>query len=209
MTLDTTFHDPGQRIARNRARRFPDARTIVVAAMCLLVGPGLARVDNGWEIQETPGQPAFATAIPSGTNLDIASVVLACERGDDGGVLQLQLYPTGADASLRAIGPPVWSYGRVAEIKIDQKVFPANVLFGDDYVVIADQSRGRFPMLSEALLDAMATGRTMSLRIPRGIETISVNHGVDGYAKVDLQAGQGSKAVAVLRRCSAPARVTK
>jgi hypothetical protein len=183
------------------ARRFLDGKYIMIAA-CLLVGPGLAKMDNGWELQETTGQPAYATATPSSTNLNIDSVVLACERADDGGVLQLQLYPTGSDVSIRAIGPPVWSYGRHAEIKIDDKVFPASVLFADDYVVVANETRGRFPMLSEPLLDAMAKGQTMSLSVSVNMEAISENAGADGHASVDLRAGQGSRAVATLRRCA-------
>ena len=165
-------------------------------------------MDSGWELQGTAGQPAFATASPSNTNLNIESVVLACERADDGNVLQLQLYPTGTEASLRAIGPPVWSYGQRAEIKVDDKVFPANVLFADDYVVLANGTRGRFPMLSESLLDAMASGGTMSLRLSVDVETISEKAGVDGHASVDLRAGQGRSAVAALRRCASPEPVT-
>jgi hypothetical protein len=163
-------------------------------------------VDSGWELQQTAGQPAFATATPSSTNLNIESVVLACEQADDGDVLQLQLYPIGDDVSIRAIGPPEWSYGRRAEIKVDGKVFLASVLFADDHVVLANETRGRFPMLSEPLLDAMMTGRTMSLRVSLDMETISRDRGVDGYATVDLRAGQGSNAVASLRRCANPTR---
>jgi hypothetical protein len=161
-------------------------------------------VDNGWELPETAGQPDFATAIPVATNLDIEAVVLACERGDDGGVLQLQLHPSGDDAATRAIGPPVWSYGRRAEIGIDGRVFPADVLFADDYVVVANETRGRFPNLSGPLVDAMATGRTMVLRLSVDVETISRHRGVDGYVTVDLQAGHGSRAIAALRRCGSP-----
>jgi hypothetical protein len=131
-------------------------------------------------------------------------VVLACEQADDGDVLQLQLYPTGDDVSIRAIGPPVWSYGRRAEIRIDEKTFPAGVLFADDYVVLANETRGRFPTLSDPLLDAMATGRTMVLSLSIDLETISRGRGVDGYAKVDLQAGHGSRAISALRRCASP-----
>src|SRR5215831_20267397 len=119
MNPDATRHHAGHGTVRRTARRFLDGRYIMVAA-CLLVGPGLAKVDGGWELQETEGQPAFATAIPSSTNLNIESVVLACERADDGDVLQLQLYPAGNDVSIHAIGPPVWSYGERAEIKIDE-----------------------------------------------------------------------------------------
>jgi hypothetical protein len=165
-------------------------------------------VDSGWQLQGTPGQSGFATAAPSSTNLNIENVVLACERADDGGVLQLQLYPAGADASIRAVGPPVWTYGQRAEIKIDDKVFPANVLFADDYVVLANQTRGRFPMLSEPLLDAMAKGRTMTVRVSVDLEAISTGRGGDGLATVDLRAGQGSTAIAALQRCANPARTT-
>jgi hypothetical protein len=173
-----------------------------MVAVCLLVGPGLAKVDNGWELQETAGQPGFATAIPSSTNLNIESVVLACERADHSDILQLQLYPIGGDVSIRAVGPPVWSYGRRAEIRIDERVFPADVLFADDYVVSANESRGRFPALSEDLLDAMGTGRTMFLRISVDMESISRERGAVGHATVDLRAAQGSNAVAALRRCA-------
>jgi hypothetical protein len=200
MNPDTMRHEHRRATVRRRAR-LADAKYILVAA-CLLVGPGLTLVDNGWELEETTGQPAYATAIPSSTNLDIDSVVLACERADDGGALQLQLYPSGGDVSVRTIGPPEWSYGQHAEIKIDDKVFPASVLFADDYVVLANETRGRFPVLSEPLLDAMAKGRTMSLSVSVNMENISGKAGADGHATVDLQAGQGGKAVAALRHCT-------
>jgi hypothetical protein len=196
MNPNTTLRERSQSTIRRRARRFLDARYIMVLAS-LLVAPGLAKVENGWELQETPGQPA--TAIPSRTNLNIECVVLASERADDSEVLQLQLYPTAGNVSIRAFGPPVWSYGRRAEIRIDERVFPVDVLFADDYVVVANETRGRFPMLSESLLDAMATGQTMDLRLSVDMETISRDRGVDGYATVDLRAGQGSRAVARLR----------
>jgi hypothetical protein len=186
-------------------RQLRGARYALLAA-CLLVAPGLAKMDSGWELQQTSGQPAFATAVPSNTNLNVENVVLACERADNGGVLQLQLHPTGSDASIRAIGPAVFTYGRRAEIKIDDKVFPANVLFADDYVVLANDTLGRFPALSEPLIDAMANGRTMALRLSVDVETISRERGADGYATVDLRAGQGGGAVAALRRCAASAR---
>jgi hypothetical protein len=192
-------------VSSRLSRRLLDARYLLLAA-CLLVAPGLAKTDSGWELQQTKGQPAFATAVPSNTNLNIENVVLACERADDGGVLQLQLYPTGGDVSIRAIGPAMWTYGRQAEIKIDDKVFPASVLLADDYVVVANDTIGRFAALSEPLLDAMAKGRTMALRLSVDVETISRNRGVDGYAAVDLRAGQGGSAVAALRRCAASAR---
>jgi hypothetical protein len=199
--------DRGQDTVRQRAR-FPHAKYVMVAA-CLFVGPGLAKVSSGWELQDTAGQPAFAAAIPSETNLNIEAVVLACERSDDGDVLQLQLHPAASDASTRAIGPPVWSLGQRAEIRIDERSFPASVLFADDYVVLANETRGRFPMLSEPLLDAMAAGRTMVLRVPPDIETISGNRSSDGYATVDLRAGQGGTAVATLRRCITPTHRTR
>jgi len=203
MYRNTTLDGHGQSNDRRRVRRLLDAKYIAVAA-CLLVGPGLANVGNGWELEESAGQPAFATAIPSATNLDIEAVVLACERADDVGVLQLQLHPAGDDPAIRTIGPPEWSYGRRAEIKIDGRLFPADVLFADDYVVVANETHGRFPRLSDPLLDAMATGRVLVLRLSVDLETMSRDRAADGYAKVDLQAGYGSRAIAELRRCANP-----
>ncbi|MBV8191644.1 MAG: hypothetical protein JO339_30705 [Alphaproteobacteria bacterium] len=201
MNRNTTVGGQGQGNDQRRARRFLDARYIAVAA-CLLVGPGLANVGNGWELEEIARQPSFAAAIPSRTNLDIEAVVLACERGDGEGVLQLQLHPTGSGPASRSIGPPVWSYGRRAKIEIDERLFPADVLFADDYAVVANETSGRFPTLSDPLLDAMATGRTLILRLSVEVETISRDRAVDGYAKVDLQAGYGRRAIAELRRCA-------
>lgn len=192
---------------RRRAGRLLDARRILAAA-ALLVAPGLTTMADGWELPDAAGPPGYAAVIPSRTNLNIESVVLACERADDGNVLQLQLYPSGEDVALRVIGAPVWSYGRHAEIGIDDKVFRADLLFADDHAVIADETRGRFPMLSEPLLDAMAAGRTMSLRLAVDVETISTGRGVNGYATVDLRAGQGGRAIAALRRCSGPSPAT-
>jgi hypothetical protein len=205
MNRNTTLDGHGQDNDRRRARCFLDAKYIVIAA-CLLVGPGGANVGTGWELGETAGRPSFAAAIPTRTNLDIEAVVLACERADGEGVLQLQLHPTGGGLASRSIGPPVWSYGRRAEIKIDERPFPADVLFADDYAVVANETRGRFPTLSDPLLDAMATGRALVLRLSVDVETISRDRAVDGYAKVDLQAGYGSRAIAELRRCANPQR---
>jgi hypothetical protein len=180
-----------------------------MVAGCLLACSAATGSSVGWELQETSGPPAYAAAVPSNTNLNIESVVLACERADDGNILQLQLFPAGGDVSIRGIGPPVWSGGRRAEISIDDKVFSASVLFADDYVVLANQTHGRFPVLSEPVLDAMATGRTMTLRLPIDGEFISGKQAAsEGYAAVDLQAGQGSAAVAALRRCAAAARLS-
>jgi hypothetical protein len=38
------------------------------------------------------------------------------------------------------------------------------ILFGDNYVVLADQTKQMFPRLSESLLDAMAVANVMVLR---------------------------------------------
>jgi hypothetical protein len=203
MDPDTTVREHGRRTMLGPASQFPNARHLMNLA-CLVATPGLARVDNGWELERTSGQPTFATAIPSDTNLNIDAVVLACERADHRAVLQLQLHPSGDDVAIRAIGPPIWSYGRRAEITIGERVFAADVLIADDYVVVANESRGRFPTLADPLLDAMATGRTMVVRRTIDVESISRDRGVDGYAKVDLRAGHSSRAIAALRRCASP-----
>ena len=79
----------------------------------------------------------------------------------------------------------------------------ASLFFADDYALVADSKRERFPVLSESLLDAMATGRTMSLRFDLVSERQGHPAAFDGEAVIDLQRGRGGQAVDAVRRCAA------
>src|SRR5262245_13200544 len=104
-------------------------------------GPAL----RGWKLEEGVDEPSYAVVEPSATNLNIDTVVLACEAAGEGRVLQLQLYLTDD----RPLQPKASQDGRLkrdprVEISIDGRTFPATLLFADDYAVVADEQKGRF-----------------------------------------------------------------
>ena len=146
---------------------------------------------------ETPG---YAVTEPASTNLNIDSVVLSCEQGPSRRGLQLRLYllgtgplaPLGADKDL-SIDPTV-------DVIIDGLSHSADLLFADDFVVVADSADGVMPLLSDPLLDLLQAGRWMELRFQ-----FTMAHGQTppfaGVAVVDLQAGLAGAAVAAVRRC--------
>jgi hypothetical protein len=156
----------------------------------------------GWELERDVETPSYTVTEPASTNLNIDSVVLSCEQGPSRRGLQLRLYlsgagplaPLGADKDLRD-DPTV-------NLIIDGLSHSAELLFADDFVVVADSADGVMPLLSDPLLDALQAGRRMELRF----QLVKVAHGqappFDGIAVVDLQAGPGGAAVAAVRRCA-------
>ena len=108
--------------------------------------------------------PSFAVAEPATTNLNIDTVVLACERAEERNVLQLQLYLLD-DGRLR---PTDISTARLradprAKIFIDSQEFPVAILFAGAHVLLADGFDGLTPLLSDPLVEAMHSGRKMVL----------------------------------------------
>ena len=112
----------------------------------------------GWELERDVETPSYAVTEPASTNLNIDSVVLSCEQGPSRRGLQLRLYlsgdgplaPLGADKDLRD-DPTV-------DLIIDGLSHSAQLLFADDFVVVANSADGVMPLLSDALLDALAGG---------------------------------------------------
>jgi hypothetical protein len=88
------------------------------------------------------------------------------------------------------------------DLIIDGLTHSAQLLFAGDFVVVADTADRAMPLLSDALLDGLQAGRRLELRF----QLVKVAHGqapaFDGIAVVDLQAGRGGAAVAVVRRCA-------
>jgi hypothetical protein len=158
---------------------------------------------GGWEIEQGVEPLSYAVINPVSTNLNIDSVVLACEEAEDRKVLQLRIYlstegplaPKGVESQLRKDNPR-------AEIAIDGRVFPVGILFADDYALLADDTAEMFPLLSEPLLDAMQTGRTMVLRFDLLAERAGQSANFDGEAVIALQAAAGGAAVSAVRRCT-------
>jgi hypothetical protein len=173
-------------------------------SICLIVADSAKSADAslGWILEKDVETPSYAYIEPTGTNLNIDTVVLSCEQGRAETVLQLQLFlkddgpllPKGALPSELKGSPR-------AEIVIDGHVVPASVYFSGDHVVIADEIRGRVPTVSNRLLDAMASGATMTLKLSLVTGAVRKPAAFDGEAVVDLQAGIGGSAVNVVRRC--------
>jgi hypothetical protein len=144
---------------------------------------------------------------PASTNLNIDTVVLVCEEGRKGRLLQLQLYQTeeGLLAPTYAHSTPPKDDPR-AELSIDGRRFPVVLFFSENYTVLADDHDGRFPRLSNRLLSAMETGKTMKLRVdllaePKGPPAF------DAEATVNLQSHGRAEAIGAMRRCAdAPKR---
>ena len=156
----------------------------------------------GWDLERDVETPSYAVTEPASTNLNIDSVVLSCEQGPSRRGLQLRLYLRG-DGSLAPLGAGKdLKDDPTVDLIIDGLSHSAQLLFADDFVVVADSADGAMPLLSDALLDVLQAGRRMELRF----QLVKVAHGqapaFDGIAVVDLQAGPGGAAVAAVRRCA-------
>lgn len=192
----------------HRVERKPEVFAALAALLlCLTTSWALAETQrlDGWVLEPGVDVPSYAVTDPASTNLNIDTIVLMCEEGVATRIVQLHLYlsdagplaPKGVVASALKPDPRV-------EIVIDRRVFAASLFFADDYALVADSKRERFPVLSESLLDAMATGRTMSLRFDLVSERPGHPAAFDGEAIVNLQAGRGGQAVYAVRRCAEP-----
>jgi hypothetical protein len=156
----------------------------------------------GWTIEPGTAEPSYAMVEPASTNMNIDTVVLACEPGEHGRLLQLQLYlteegllaPKGAQAAKTKDDPQ-------AELSIDGEIFPVTLLFSESYAVLADDQDGMLAKVSDHLLSAMQTGTTMTLRFDLLAERPS-DRPFDGEAVVDLQRPNRGEAIAAMRRCA-------
>jgi hypothetical protein len=174
--------------------------TVRLAAMLACLGAVPAFAD--WQLERDVDPPGYAVVEPESSNLNIDSVVLACEGAGDARVLQLQIY-LSTQGPLSPIGvPQPFKDDPRSEIAIDGRVFPVGLLFADNYAVLADETEHMFPRLSESLLDAMATGRIMVLRFDLLAERAGQPAAFDGEAVVALRDGEGGVAVSAVRRCA-------
>ena len=158
---------------------------------------------RGWELEWGVETPSYAVIDPESTNLNIDSVVLACEEGSNRIGLQMQLYlstagPLTPDAVHQLKDEP-----RV-EIIVDGASFPVGLFFSDDYAVLADTVDTHVPLRSDTVINAMQVGRVMVLRFDLLVEGSGEPAVLDGSAVFDLQAGAGGGALAAGRRCAGP-----
>lgn len=172
-----------------------------LAAPSLAGAPNSARPAVGWEVEKGVDKPSYAVVEPSRTDLNIDTVVLLCEQGPKTPVVQLRLYLSG-NGPLAPTGVANLKDDPKVELAIDNANHKVDLLFADDFVVLADASEGMMPLLSAKLLDALQAGKRMELRF---LYVQEVKGGrtrpVDATAVVELQAGPGGSAVAAVRSC--------
>ena len=156
----------------------------------------------GWELERDVETPSYAVTEPASTNLNIDSVVLSCEQGPSRRGLQLRLYLSG-DGLLAPLGAGKdLKDDPTVDLIIDGLSHSAQLLFADEFVVVADSADGAMPLLSDALLDVLQVGQRMELRFQLFKMAHVEGQAFDGIAVVALQAGAGGAAVAAVRRCA-------
>ncbi len=180
---------------------------MALALSAVLAGSGVtAATAGGWRLEEGVSAPSYAVVEPTSSNLNIDVVALVCEEAGTERGLQLQLYLSGPGPLLpNGASPQRLKDTARAEIVLDGQAFPTAILFADDRVILADSQRQRAPVLSERLVEAMQTSKTMLLRFDLVNGQPGTTAAFDSEAAVDLRAGAGSRAVAAVRRCAEPA----
>ncbi len=188
-------------------KRFLAIATACLAVMASAAGAASDGQIRGWISEPGVEPPSYAVTEPIENGLNVDTVVMLCNEVGGQRSLELDLYltdegpllPRGADAKALKEDPRV-------EIAIDGRVFPAELLFADDYVVVADATQAaagvRVPTLSRALLDAMQSGEKMTLRFDLLAKAKGEPARYDSELAVDLVSGRS--AIAGVRRCGAP-----
>ena len=185
-------------------------RALPMAAwlLAMLAGVGTVPAFAAWKLERDVEPPSYAVIEPERSNLNIDSVVLTCAAAGNATVLQLQIYLSTEGPLLpNGAAPEQLKDDPRAEIAIDGRVFPVGIFFADDYAVLGDQTEQRSPALSEALLDAMATGSVMVLRFDLLAKRAGQPAAFDGEAMIALQPGDGGAAVSAVRHCVTPISV--
>ena len=173
----------------------------ILFGMVGIAGPAVAGA-AGWTLEANVSSPSYAVAEPTSTDLNIDAVVLSCEQGPDRRGLQLRLYLSGAGPLSPKAAAAALKDDPKVELAIDGVSQTADLLFADDFVVVADTADGTMPLLSNALVEKLQAGRRLELRFDLVQEPRGQAPSFDGSAVVDLQAGPGGRAVAAVRRCA-------
>jgi len=184
------------------------AKIAAIAGACLLLtSAATATLDGhitGWVTEPGVDPPSYAVTEPIDSDVNVDTVLLLCTESGRRRFLELDLYlstegpllPEGADPKALKDSPAV-------EISIDGQIFPAQLLFADDYVVVSNSPPDEMPSLSASFVDAMARGETMVIRFDLITNPTGQARAFDSQLVVDLSAGRS--AIAAVRRCASPA----
>jgi hypothetical protein len=173
----------------------------LLAGLVGIAGPAMAGA-AGWALEANVAKPSYAVADPTSTDLNIDTVVLSCEQGPNRRGVQLRLYLSGTGPLAPKAAAAALKDDPRVELVVDGVSQTAELMFADDFVVVADTADGSMPLLSDALLEKLQAGRRLELRFDLLEEPRGQAQAFDGSAVVDLQAGSGGRAVAAVRGCA-------
>lgn len=173
----------------------------ILSGLLGLATPALAGA-AGWTLEASVSSPSYAVVEPTSNDLNIDAVVLSCEQGPDRRGLQLRLYLSSAGPLAPKAAAAALKDDPKVELAIDGVSQTADLLFADEFVVVADTADGAMPFLSDRLVEKIQAGRRLELRFDLVQEPRDQAPSFDGSAVVDLQAGSGGRAVAAVRRCA-------
>jgi hypothetical protein len=210
-SIDTTIHNLPPYVRAMKVTRLIFLPPVWPVISALAAGTALAASGktSSWMLEPATAKPSYAMVEPTSTNLNIDTVLLVYEQGHHGRFLQLQLYQTeeGVLAPLDAHAAAPKDEPR-AEIAIDGQRFPLALVFSENFAVLGDDWDGLSPKLSDRLLRAMESGKTMIVRTdllaePEGPPAF------DGEAVVNLQSHGKTEAFTAMRRCGETRQTTR
>lgn len=156
--------------------------------------------EAGWTLKQGEGQTLYAVVAPRSATLNLMAVVLACEVGDGGRALHLQIYPStpgpflpnGATREQLKDEPAV-------QLEIDGAVLPAQLDFAGDFAIVYDRVANGLPTMTPGLASALERGNELTLRFDLVREPAGTQR-FDAYAVVALKSPNGAGSIAAVRR---------
>ncbi|MBY0325111.1 MAG: hypothetical protein K2X72_40810 [Reyranella sp.] len=155
----------------------------------------------GWGLEPNVRDPSYAVAEPTSTDLNVEAIVLSCEQGPGRRGLQLRLYLSGDGPLAPKAATAALKDDPRVQVVVDGTSQSADLLFADDFVVVADTADGTMPLLSDAFLDKLQTGHRLEFKFDL-VEKSGGQAPSFASTVVDLQGGAGSRAVKVVRHCA-------
>ena len=174
---------------------------MLFAGLAGLAAPAMAGA-AGWALEANVTKPSYAVAEPTSTDLNVDVVVLSCEQGPNRRGVQLRLYLSGAGPLAPKTAAAALKDDPRVELAVDGVSQTAELMFADDFVVVADTADGTMPLLSDGFLEKLQAGRRLELRFDLVQEPRGQAPAFDASTVVDLEAGSGGRAVAAVRLCA-------
>lgn len=174
----------------------------ILAALLTLALANTSLAELGWTLKKSENPALFASSQAFRSNLNIKTIGFACEDSNGVKALQLQIYTKGGGP----LAPSGVSRGQLkdeprAQFVVDGQTFPAILDFAGDYALLTSDVEGIFPKLSDDIMKAIVSGKTLTLRFDLRKKPSSSKNEFDSEAVVDLTGGTTAIA-AVRQRCA-------